>query len=464
MPSRPRSPSSGHSSRGKRLSRSMSAASGAMRSRGKLRHGGAQGVDVFAQTEIEISCIMLVLRCRQACESCPIVRQSDQVSMNRSRLPPITDAPQHAHARRPRAATLSATPLFDPVEREPAYTRVSSAIEAKILSRALRDGDVLPAETRSRAAVPRASLDGARGVAAAGERRARDAPAGREADDREPAARREGRVRHAPRAGAARRDVRGCVGSDDGDRAGSRGARGDAADAGRSGRADAGSEAFRAWPKDDPDAVDVVAEFFEAMGAASRNQVLVLAKQSLTDALAPSLARMIDTRAAGALSASRMRSAGSSPPCETRTRKKRASGCRSTSATSSAVTRSPASRRTRRSRCDDVRLDCPRHRARSRPPSLRRRRCTATRCRACRRALQACTSVVRMRAPVAPIGWPSAHAPPLTLTLAGSSFRSWIAAIATHGERFVDLVQIDLTRVPAGLARAPPESRRPARS
>jgi DNA-binding FadR family transcriptional regulator len=33
------------------------------------------------------------------------------------------------------------------VEREPAYLRVSSAIESKILSRTLRDGDVLPAET-----------------------------------------------------------------------------------------------------------------------------------------------------------------------------------------------------------------------------------------------------------------------------------------------------------------------------
>ena len=54
------------------------------------------------------------------------------------------------------------------------------------------------------------------------------------------------------------------------------------------------AEAFKTWPKDDPNAVDVVADFFEAMGAASRNQVLVLAKQSLTDALAPSLARMID--------------------------------------------------------------------------------------------------------------------------------------------------------------------------
>lgn len=37
--------------------------------------------------------------------------------------------------------------LFDPVEREPAYMRVSSAIEAKILSRELKDGDLLPAET-----------------------------------------------------------------------------------------------------------------------------------------------------------------------------------------------------------------------------------------------------------------------------------------------------------------------------
>src|SRR4051812_41518737 len=36
--------------------------------------------------------------------------------------------------------------LFDPVAREPAYTRVSAAIEAKILGRILKDGDVLPPE------------------------------------------------------------------------------------------------------------------------------------------------------------------------------------------------------------------------------------------------------------------------------------------------------------------------------
>jgi hypothetical protein len=54
-------------------------------------------------------------------------------------------------------------------------------------------------------------------------------------------------------------------------------------------------EAFRASPEWDPDAVNIVASFFEALGAASRNQVLVLAKQSLTQVLAPSLARMIDS-------------------------------------------------------------------------------------------------------------------------------------------------------------------------
>src|SRR5687768_49954 len=57
-----------------------------------------------------------------------------------------------ARPRRAGSAALAATDspdsvsLFDPVERSPAYTKVSSAIEHKILSRALKDGDVLPAE------------------------------------------------------------------------------------------------------------------------------------------------------------------------------------------------------------------------------------------------------------------------------------------------------------------------------
>ena len=56
----------------------------------------------------------------------------------------------------------------------------------------------------------------------------------------------------------------------------------------------AAQAAPRESPQGDPRAVDLVASFFEILGAASRNQVLVLAKQSLTQALAPSLARMID--------------------------------------------------------------------------------------------------------------------------------------------------------------------------
>src|SRR5687768_14836469 len=47
----------------------------------------------------------------------------------------------------PLAPEADGIALFDPVERSPAYTKVSAAIEHKILSRALRGGDVLPAET-----------------------------------------------------------------------------------------------------------------------------------------------------------------------------------------------------------------------------------------------------------------------------------------------------------------------------
>src|SRR5688572_3994367 len=43
-------------------------------------------------------------------------------------------------------AAPAAGNLFDPVEREPAYMRVCTAIEAKILTRVLKDGDLLPAE------------------------------------------------------------------------------------------------------------------------------------------------------------------------------------------------------------------------------------------------------------------------------------------------------------------------------
>ena len=175
MPSRPRSPSSGHSSRGKRLSRSMSAASGAMRSRGELRHGGAQGVDVFAEAEVEIF-HHADAPSGQACESCPIVRQSDQVSMNRTK-------PQ-AQPRPRRAAAAAAAPAVAPARLRPrrCSTRSSGSRPIHACPSAIEHEDPVARAARrrraaggnrSRAAVPRASLDGARSAAAARERGAR---------------------------------------------------------------------------------------------------------------------------------------------------------------------------------------------------------------------------------------------------------------------------------------------------
>jgi GntR family transcriptional regulator, transcriptional repressor for pyruvate dehydrogenase complex len=192
-------------------------------------------------------------------------------------------------------AAVTAAPLFDPVDREPAYTRVSSAIEAKILSRALRGGDVLPAETElaQQFRVHRSTVrEALRQLESAG-LVLRPPGAKRMVVSRPHAAKVSSGMRHAlvlhdvtfvdvweammviePEVAALAAGRRTQVDLDALTQA---------------------TEAFRAWPKDDPGAVDVVADFFEAMGAASRNQVLVLAKQSLTDALAPSLARVIDT-------------------------------------------------------------------------------------------------------------------------------------------------------------------------
>ena len=60
-----------------------------------------------------------------------------------------------------------------------------------------------------------------------------------------------------------------------------------------------------------------------------------------------------------------------------------------------------------------------------------RRRCTARRGpRFASRFCISCSSVTRMRQPEAPIGWPSAIAPPLTLTLFVSQPISWLTAQA----------------------------------
>ena len=63
-----------------------------------------------------------------------------------------------------------------------------------------------------------------------------------------------------------------------------------------------------------------------------------------------------------------------------------------------------------------------------------------------------------IRAPLMPIGWPSAIAPPLTLTLSSSMPSSRLLAMPDRGERLVDLDQVEV-----GRARCPPW-RRPRRS
>jgi DNA-binding FadR family transcriptional regulator len=192
-------------------------------------------------------------------------------------------------------APVVEAPMFDPVDREPAYTRVSSAIEAKILSRALRGGDVLPAETElaQQFRVHRSTVrEALRNLESAG-LVARPPGAKRMIVSRPHAAKVSSGMRHAlVLHDVTFVDVWEAMMVIEPEVA--------ALAAGRRTQADLdalaqAADAFRVWPKDDPGAVDVVADFFEAMGAASRNQVLVLAKQSLTDALAPSLARVIDT-------------------------------------------------------------------------------------------------------------------------------------------------------------------------
>ena len=85
-------------------------------------------------------------------------------------------------------------------------------------------------------------------------------------------------------------------------------------------------------------------------------------------------------------------------------------------------------------------------------PSLRRRRCTASRRRACRRVPSArASSVTMMRAPDAPIGWPSAQAPPLTLTMSCESLSSSISAIGTTAKASLTSHRSTSLDLPAGL-------------
>jgi GntR family transcriptional repressor for pyruvate dehydrogenase complex len=214
----------------------------------------------------------------------------------------ISGARPASLARRAGATSESVAPetaegasLFDPVERAPAYTKVSSAIEHKILTRALRDGDVLPAETdlAQQFRVHRSTVrEALRQLESAG-LVVRPPGAKRMIVSRPEAAKVASGMRHA----LVLHDVTFVdvweammvIEPEVAALAASRRTQADLTTLTQI------SEAFRASPEGDPDAANIVATFFEALGAASRNQVLVLAKQSLTQVLAPSLARMIDT-------------------------------------------------------------------------------------------------------------------------------------------------------------------------
>lgn len=196
--------------------------------------------------------------------------------------------------KRARPAAAASQPLFGPVSREPAYTKVSAAIEAKILSRSLRDGDVLPSETdlAQQFGVHRSTVrEALRHLESAG-LVARPPGAKRLLVSRPEAAKVASGMRQAillhdvsfvdvweamriiePEVAALAAVRRAQTQLD---------------------ALKAVAETFRASPRGDPRAVELVTEFFQLIGASAHNQVLVLAKQSLTQVLAPSLARMID--------------------------------------------------------------------------------------------------------------------------------------------------------------------------
>lgn len=185
--------------------------------------------------------------------------------------------------------------LFDPVERSPAYTKVSSAIEHKILSRALRDGDVLPAELdlAQQFRVHRSTVrEALRQLESAG-LVARPPGAKRMIVSRPQASKVASGMRHAlVLHEVSFVDVWEAMMVIEPEVAALAAMRRTQADLAALTQT---NEAFRDSPEGDPDSVNIVGAFFEQLGAASRNKVLVLAKQSLAQVLAPSLARMIDT-------------------------------------------------------------------------------------------------------------------------------------------------------------------------
>jgi|HigsolmetaAR201D_1030396.scaffolds.fasta_scaffold08087_1 GntR family transcriptional repressor for pyruvate dehydrogenase complex len=184
--------------------------------------------------------------------------------------------------------------LFEPVEREPAYTRVSAAIEAKILSRALRDGDVLPSEIdlAQQFRVHRSTVrEALRHLESAGLIRrppgSKRMYVSRPHVDKVASGMRQALVMH----DVTFVDVWEAMMVIEPEVAALAAQRRTQADLEALTQA---RERFMSCPEGDPRAVEYVAEFFELLGMCARNQVLVLAKHPLAQVLAPSLGQMID--------------------------------------------------------------------------------------------------------------------------------------------------------------------------
>ena len=71
------------------------------------------------------------------------------------------------------------------------------------------------------------------------------------------------------------------------------------------------------------------------------------------------------------------------------------------------------------------------------------------------RRSSSCSAVVRSRAPVAPTGWPSAMAPPLTLILSGGHVVHGRPRHHHAGERLVDLAQVEVADRHPGVVEQP---------
>src|SRR5262245_55842561 len=183
--------------------------------------------------------------------------------------------------------------LFEPVEREPAYTRVSAAIEAKILSRALKDGDALPAELdlAQQFRVHRSTVrEALRQLESAGLVRrppgAKRLVVSRPHADKIASGMRQALVLHE----VSFVDVWEAMMVIEPEVAALAATRRTVSDIEALQRV---SKAFDDATHMDA-AVENVTEFFELLGVCARNKVLMLAKHSLAQVLAPSLAVMMD--------------------------------------------------------------------------------------------------------------------------------------------------------------------------